>query len=303
MSKVPSLQRIVSSRLGLQPQPTILDSLVRHIVSKMNHAVRDFNAQIRDTNLNEHFIPYYLYFDVFLSQVHYDLNELEKKLSFSSKSLEDKYYVYQTAIEVLRIEDLEEKVQRAITNAQVDLQMGMETAQDVEEHKEFVKTAKRSLEHLYTLHERLKTVSFENNTLDAVVMKIDITVLKFKNDNLSQPNMICDERMIPFYKHLEDMIKRVNRYLKKLRNNDNGHYNNGHNDKGHYDSHMTLYGEVIRKKMDIEGLEERIKVAIEDAENELKNGSVNEEDLQEYEIYLNVANKGLKQLQELSETL
>ena len=296
MSRVPSLQRIVSSRLGLQPQPTILDSLVRHIVSKMNHAVRDFNAQIRDTNLNEHFIPYYLYFDVFLSQVHYDLNELEKKLSFSSKSLEDKYYVYQTAIEVLRIEDLEEKVQRAITNAQVDLQMG--TAQDVEEHKEFVKTAKRSLEHLYTLHERLKTVSFENNTLDAVVMKIDITVLKFKNDNLSQPNMICDERMIPFYKHLEDMIKRVNRYLKKLRNNDNGH-----NDKGHNDSHMTLYGEVIRKKMDIEGLEERIKVAIEDAENELKNGSVNEEDLQEYEIYLNVANKGLKQLQELSETL
>ena len=298
MSKVPSLQRIVSSRLGLQPQPTILDSLVRHIVSKMNHAVRDFNAQIRDTNLNEHFIPYYLYFDVFLSQVHYDLNELEKKLSFSSKSLEDKYYVYQTAIEVLRIEDLEEKVQRAITNAQVDLQMGMETAQDVEEHKEFVKTAKRSLEHLYTLHERLKTVSFENNTLDAVVMKIDITVLKFKNDNLSQHNMICDERMIPFYKHLEDMIKRVNRYLKKLRDND-GHYDNGHNDNGH----MTLYGEVIRKKMDIEGLEERIKVAIEDAENELKNGSVNEEDLQEYEIYLNVANKGLKQLQELSETL
>ena len=206
--------------------------------------------------------------------------------------------MYQTAIEVLRIEDLEEKVQRAITNAQVDLQMG--TAQDVEEHKEFVKTAKRSLEHLYTLHERLKTVSFENNTLDAVVMKIDITVLKFKNDNLSQPNMICDERMIPFYKHLEDMIKRVNRYLKKLRDNDNGHNDKGHNDN---DSHMTLYGEVIRKKMDIEGLEERIKVAIEDAENELKNGSVNEEDLQEYEIYLNVANKGLKQLQELSETL
>ena len=301
MSRVPSLQRIVSSRLGLQPEPTIVDSLVRHIVSKMNDAVRDFNVQIRDNHLNEHFIPYYLYFDVFLSQVHHDWNELEKKLSFSSKSLEDKYYVYQKAIEVLRIEDLEEKVQRAITNAQVDLQMG--TAQDVEEHKEFVKTAKRSLEHLYTLHERLKTVSFENNTLDAVVMKIDITVLKFKNDNLSQPNMICDERMIPFYKHLEDMIKRVNRYLKKLRNNDNGHYNNGHNDKGHYDSHMTLYGEVIRKKMDIEGLEERIKVAIEDAENELKNGSVNEEDLQEYEIYLNVANKGLKQLQELSETL
>ena len=172
MSKVPSLQRIVSSRLGLQPQPTILDSLVRHIVSKMNHAVRDFNAQIRDTNLNEHFIPYYLYFDVFLSQVHYDLNELEKKLSFSSKSLEDKYYVYQKAIEVLRIEDLEEKVQRAITNAQVDLQMG--TAQDVEEHKEFVKTAKRSLEHLYTLHERLKTVSFENDTLHAVVTRIDV---------------------------------------------------------------------------------------------------------------------------------
>ena len=288
--RVPSLQRIVSSRLGLQPQPTILDSLVRHIVSKMNHAVRDFNAQIRDTNLNEHFIPYYLYFDVFLSQVHYDLNELEKKLSFSSKSLEDKYYVYQTAIEVLRIEDLEEKVQRAITNAQVDLQMG--TAQDVEEHKEFVKTAKRSLEHLYTLHERLKTVSFENDTLHAVVTRIDVAVLKFKNDNLSQHNMICDERMIPFYKHLEDMIKRVNRYLKKLRNNE-----------GHNDSHMTLYGEVIRNKMDIEGLEERIKVAIEDAENELKNGSVNEEDLQEYEIYLNVANKGLKQLQELSETL
>ena len=112
--------------------------------------------------------------------------------------------------------------------------------------------------------------------------------------------MICDERMIPFYKHLEDMIKRVNRYLKKLRDNDNGHNDKGHNDN---DSHMTLYGEVIRKKMDIEGLEERIKVAIEDAENELKNGSVNEEDLQEYEIYLNVANKGLKQLQELSETL
>ena len=124
MSRVPSLQRIVSSRLGLQPQPTILDSLVRHIVSKMNHAVHDFNVQIHDNSLNEHLIPYYLSFDVFLSQVHYYLNELEKKLSFSSKSLEDKYYVYQKVIEVLRVEDLEEKVQRAITNAQVDLQMG-----------------------------------------------------------------------------------------------------------------------------------------------------------------------------------
>jgi len=270
----------------------------------MNHAVQDFNVQIRDNHLNEHFIPYYLYFDVFLSQVHHDLNELEKKLSFSSKSLEDKYYVYQKVIEVLRVEDLEEKVQRAITNAQVDLQMGtVGTAQDVEEHKEFVKVAKRSLEHLYTLHERLKTVSFQNDTLDGVVMKIDVTVLKFKNDNLSQRNMICDERMIPFYKHLEDMIKRVNRYLKKLRDNDRRHndqeHDQGHNNKGH----MTLYGEVIRNKMDIEGLEERIKVAIEDAETELNNGSVNEEDLQEYEIYLNVANKGLKQLQELNEIL
>ena len=297
--RVPSLQRIVSSRLGLQPEPTIVDGLVTHIVSKMNHAVRDFNGQIQDNNLNENLIPYYLYFDVFLFQVHHDLNELEKKLSFSSKSLEDKYYVYQKVIEVLRVEELEEKVQRAVTNAQVDLQMG--TAQDVEEHKEFVKVAKRSLEHLYTLHERLKTVSFENDTLHAVVTRIDVAVLKFKNDNLSQRNMICDERMIPFYKHLEDMIKRVNRYLKKLRDYDR-HYDNGHNN-GHNKNHMTLYGEVIRKKMDIEGLEERIKVAIEDAENELNNGSVNEEDLQEYEIYLNVANKGLKQLQELSEIL
>ena len=78
MSRVPSLQRIVSSRLGLQPEPTIVDSLVRHIVSKMNDAMQDFNVQIRDNHLNEHFIPYYLYFDVFVFQVHHDLNELEK---------------------------------------------------------------------------------------------------------------------------------------------------------------------------------------------------------------------------------
>ena len=103
------------------------------------------------------------------------------------------------------------------------------------------------------------------------------------------------------------MIKRVNRYLRKLRvDNDRRHddrHDKGH-DQGHNNKeHMTLYGEVIRKKMDIEGLEERIKVAIEDAETILINGSVNEEDLQEYDIYLNVAKKGLKQLQELNETL
>ena len=78
--------------------------------------------------------------------------------------------------------------------------------------------------------------------------------------------------MIPFYKYLEDMIKRVNRYLKTLQEDD---------------AHMTLYGEVIRKKMDMDGLQERIKIAIEEAQDELNNGSVNEDDLQEYDIYLN----------------
>ena len=145
--------------------------------------------------------------------------------------------------------------------------------------------AKRSLEDWYTLHERLKTVTDENEALRAVVMAIDVILMKFKNDNLSHQN--SNENMIPFYKYLKDMIKRVNRHLKKLSNDD----------------HTSFYGEVIRERMDIEGLIRRIKTAIDIAQQELNNGSVNEDDLQEYDIYLNVANDGLTLLIQLNETL
>ena len=108
-SRVRSLQSLVSTHLGVQTEPTIVDSLVRHIVSKINNAVRDFNGQIYYENLNEHLIPYYDRFDIFLFQVHNHLDELEKKASFSLKSLEEKYYVYQKVIKVLKVEELENK--------------------------------------------------------------------------------------------------------------------------------------------------------------------------------------------------
>ena len=281
-SRVRSLQRLVSTHLGLRTEPTIVDGLVRHIVSKINDAVRDFNGQIYTDNLNEHFIPYYHLLNIFLSQVHNHLDELEKKASFSLKSLEDKYYVYQNVIKVLKDEQLENKIREAITIAEVDLQTA--TAQDVEEHRHFLMVAKRSLEDLYTLHERLDTVTGHNEALRAVVMAIDVIMMKFNNDNLSRNS---DENMIPFYKYLKDMIKRVNRYLKKLSNDD----------------HTSFYGEVIRERIKIEGLIRRIKTAIDIAQQELNNGSVNEDDLQEYDIYLNVANDGLTLLIQLNETL
>ena len=282
-SRVRSLQRLVSTHLGLQTEPTIVDGLVRHIVSKINDAVRDFNGQIYTENLNEHFIPYYDFFNIFLSQVHNHLDELEKKASFSLKSLEDKYYVYQNVIKVLKDEQLQNKIREAINIAQVDLETA--TAEDREEHRHFLMVAKQSLEDLYTLHERLDTVTDHNEALRAVVMAIDVIMMKFNNDNLSHRN--SDENMIPFYKYLKDMIKRVNRYLKKLSNDD----------------HTSFYGEVIRERMDIEGLIRRIKTAIDIAQQELNNGSVNEDDLQEYDIYLNVANDGLTLLIQLNETL
>ena len=282
-SRVRSLQSLVSTHLGVQTEPTIVDSLVRHIVSKINDAVRDFNGQIYTDNLNEHFIPYYHLLNIFISQVHNHLDELEKKASFSLKSLEDKYYVYQNVIKVLKDEQLENKIREAITIAEVDLQTA--TAQDVEEHRHFLMVAKRSLEDLYTLHERLDTVTGHNEALRAVVMAIDVIMMKFNNDNLSHRN--SDENMIPFYKYLKDMIKRVNRYLKKLSNDD----------------HTSFYGEVIRERIKIEGLIRRIKTAIDIAQQELNTGSVNVDDLQEYDIYLNAANDGLTLLIQLNETL
>ena len=280
-SRVRSLQRLVSTHLGLRTEPTIVDGLERHIVSKINDAVRDFNGQIYTESLNEHFIPYYDFLNIFLSEVHNHLDQLEKKASFSLKSLEDKYYVYQNVIKVLKDEQLENKIREAITIAEVDLQTA--TAQDVEEHRHFLMVAKRSLEDLYTLHERLDTVTDHNEALRAVVMAIDVIVMKFNNDN----HRNSDENMIPFYKYLKDMIKRVNRYLKKLSNDD----------------HTSFYGEVIRERIKIEGLIRRIKTAIDIAQQELNTGSVNVDDLEEYDIYLNVANDGLTLLIQLNETL